>query len=152
MVLNQPHRECIFAIWIFKLIKIIKHKIMKTKFLLMTGVAITLFLTACKTEEPSNTSSVLPKKIVETYSNSTASRTMDFTYNGNKISEILITPASDVSKIKYTYAGDDVVKIENFIGQNYDKYNSTEFTYLNGKVATAANKKQQRRSSVPLHV
>ena len=125
---------------------------MKTKFLLMTGVAITLFLTACKTEEPSNTSSVLPKKIVETYSNSTASRTMDFTYNGNKISEILITPASDVSKIKYTYAGDDVVKIENFIGQNYDKYNSTEFTYLNGKVATAANKKQQRRSSVPLHV
>lgn len=115
---------------------------MKTKFLLLTGVAMALFLTACKTDEPSNNNAslVLPKKIVETYSGSTQTRTMDFSYDGKKIKEILITPAYDESKVKYTYSGNNITKIESFIGTDYAIWQTMEFTYQNDKVSSSTTK------------
>ena len=109
------------------------------KLILMFSVAM-LTLTSCSSDDnvggTSTASSVKPTKIVTTYTGFTQVSTSTFTYNGNKIVEELIVPSTDVSKIKYTYTGDDITKIEEFSGPAFDLYNTTTYTYENGKVKT----------------
>lgn len=77
----------------------------------------------------------MPSKIVSTYSGGQVS-TSNFTYSGNKIVEELITPATDISKIKYTYTGDNITKIERFVESSFQPYGGEILTYENGKVKT----------------
>lgn len=99
-----------------------------------------LTLTACTPDDPAiptaAPSNILPSKIVSTYSGSTQVSTSTFTYSGNKILEENILPADDVSRIKYTYTGDNITKIEKFAGTTFDAFGGQNLTYENGKVKT----------------
>lgn len=110
-----------------------------SKNLFLTLSIAFLFLTSCSPDDESTTPVVsggtLPTKIVSTYSGGQVS-TSTFTYSGNKIVEELILPAEDVSKIKYTYTGDNITKIEKFAGTTFDAFGGTVLKYENGKVKT----------------
>jgi hypothetical protein len=45
-------------------------------------------------------------------------------------------PAEDVSKRKYTYTGDNITKIEEFVGTTFDAFGGSILTYENGKLKT----------------
>ena len=106
--------------------------------LLLLFVSILTF-TSCTPDDPATPPAViggvLPSKIVSTYSGGQV-YTSTFTYSGNKIVEELITPATDVSKIKYTYTGDNITKIERYAGPTFDAFGGEILTYENGKVKT----------------
>jgi hypothetical protein len=110
------------------------------KNLFLSIAIVFLSLTSCSKDDDSTTtgtpSGVLPTKIVSTYSGGQVS-TSTFTYAGNKIVEELIVPAEDVSKIKYTYTGDNITKIEEFSGLAFDAFGGLILTYENGKVKTS---------------
>lgn len=101
-----------------------------------------LSLASCSKDDDATTtntaSGVLPTKIVSTYSGGQVS-TSTFTYSGNKIVEELIVPAEDISKRKYTYAGDNITKIEEFSGPAFDAFGGKILTYENGKVKTTTS-------------
>jgi hypothetical protein len=98
-----------------------------------------LSLTSCTPDEqttaPVVAGGTLPTKIVSTYTGDQVS-TSTFTYSGNKIVEELIVPSTDVSKIKYTYTGDNITKIEEFAGSTFTAFGGKILTYENGKVKT----------------
>ena len=110
------------------------------KKLLVTFSIIFLTVSSCSTDN-SNTAAAgtaggtLPTKIVTTYSGGQVS-TSTFTYSGNKIVEEKILPAEDVSKRKYTYTGDNITKIEEFVGATFSAWGGSILTYENGKVKT----------------
>lgn len=92
---------------------------------------------SCKTDEPGGSTSqnILPKKVVSTYSNYPTSKEVAFTYNGNKLSEINMIPQEDVSKVKFTYTGDNITKIETYTGKDFSTYATSVFEYNNDKVS-----------------
>ena len=110
---------------------------MKNLFLTLS-VAI-LCLTSCSPDDPATTPAasggILPTKIVSTYSGGQVS-TSTFSYSGNKIVEELIVPSTDISKVKYTYTGDNITKIEEFAGSTFTAFGGKILTYENGKVKT----------------
>ena len=111
------------------------------KNLILTVFFASLALTSCSPDNSATTASasgLLPTKIVSTYSGGQVS-TATFTYSGNKIVEQIITPSTDISKIKYTYTGDYITKIEQFAGSTFDAFGGTIFTYENGKVKTTTD-------------
>lgn len=112
---------------------------MKNLFLSIS-IALLSFTSCSKSDDATNSSSsgVLPSKIVSTYSGGQVS-TSTFTYSGNKIVEELIVPAEDVSKRKYTYTGDTITKIEEFVGTAFDAFGGEILTYENGKVKTVTD-------------
>lgn len=99
-------------------------------------------LTSCSSDENfSNvdpTSTIKPTKIVTTsVSSDTFVSTSTYTYIGNKIVEELIDSKFEYSKIKYTYSGDDIVKIEKFMmedGVTFFLYRTTTYSYIAGKI------------------
>ncbi|UOE39768.1 hypothetical protein MTP09_07485 [Chryseobacterium suipulveris] len=118
---------------------------MKTIFKIATATVIAASLVSCNRSEdpaPNNppSSGVLPKKMVSTYSNYPNNpRTVTYTYDGNKISEINIFPQEDVSKIKYTYTGDNITKIEKFTGSNFSSYYISNLEYQNDKLVKVSS-------------
>lgn len=108
------------------------------KNLILSLFVASLALTSCSPDDPATTpatSGVLPSKIVSTYSGGQVS-TSTFTYYGNKIVEENILPATDISRTKYTYTGDNITKIEFFAGPSFDAFGGEVLTYENGKVKT----------------
>ena len=112
------------------------------KKLALTFAIAFLALTSCTPDDNNNTSGtaggILPTKIVSTYSGGQTSSST-FTYTGNKIVEEKILPAEDVSKRKYTYTGDNITKIEEFAGTNFDAFGGKNLTYENGKLKTTTS-------------
>jgi hypothetical protein len=112
---------------------------MKSKLLYLATIALFAITSiSCSPDDPETTpvtNGLLPSKIVSTYSGGQVS-TSTFTYAGNKILEENILPAEDVSKIKYTYTGDNITKIEKFSGTTFDAFGGDNLTYENGKVKT----------------
>jgi hypothetical protein len=106
---------------------------------LIATIAIATIFSSCTPTDDnpqSAQSSILPKKIVSTFSGGQV-RTSTFTYAGNKIVEELIVPSSDISKKKYTYTGDNITKIEYFATSTFSAAGGFNFTYENGKLKTS---------------
>ncbi len=110
---------------------------MKNLFLSLAFASV--LLTSCTSDDAATPSAggPLPTKIVTTYSGSTTVATSTFTYSGNKILEENISPQFDISKIKYTYTGNNITKIERFAGSSFDAYGGENMTYENGKIKTS---------------
>ena len=105
--------------------------------------ALMLFSTAavisCSTDpdpDPSQPSGgMVPKKIERSYSQGWPMSTVTYTYDGNKIKEINISPQPDVSRGKFTYTGDNITKLEVFAGPNFTPYTVSTFEYANDKLS-----------------
>jgi hypothetical protein len=98
--------------------------------------ATLLVLTSCSKDESTSEpeTSVLVKKIIRTYTANDIV-TNNFIYNGNKI----VSEISDGDFVKnYTYTGDVITKIEERVNNSFQS--STDYTYINGKVATSVLK------------
>ena len=112
------------------------------KNLILTLFIASLALTSCTPDDPATPPAVMggvvPTKIVSSYSGGQVS-TSTFTYSGNKILEENIMPATDVSRIKYTYTGDLITKIQYYAGPAYDAFGGDILTYENGKVKTTTD-------------
>ncbi len=117
---------------------------LSSRILNLTGRLVTLCIaiatfSSCTPDDPATPpvlGTVLPSKIVSTYSGGSQGSTSTFAYVGNRIVEELIVPSFDVSKIKYTYTGENITKIEEFVGATFDPYGGKNLTYQNGKVKT----------------
>jgi hypothetical protein len=98
--------------------------------------ATLLVLTSCSKDESTSEpeTSVLVKKIIRTYTANDIV-TNNFIYNGNKI----VSEISDGDFVKnYTYTGDVITKIEERVNNSFQS--STDYTYIDGKVATSVLK------------
>lgn len=115
----------------------LKTNTMKNLILSLSIVALTL--TSCSKSDDAPAPMAggpMPSKIVSTYTGGQVS-TSTFTYSGNKILEENIVPTSDFSRIKYTYTGDNITKMDLFTGPTFSPAGGTTFTYENGKLKTS---------------
>ena len=107
-----------------------KHKINNLLYLLIiTSVA----LTSCSNNrnDTGSPTSILVKKIIITHSPNDI-ETLIYKYDGNKI----ISKSSDGGFVcNYTYTGNVITKIQETVNNAFQ--NSSEYTYVDGKVATA---------------
>lgn len=106
--------------------------------ILLSGV----LLTSCNRSEeeqvstPANTG-ILPKKTTNTRAGSSTMVEVTYTYDGTKLKEINISPQFDVSKVKFTYTGDNITKIESFIGTAFNPYSNVDLVYSGDKLIKA---------------
>jgi hypothetical protein len=105
------------------------------KKLLCLFSASLLVLASCSNDKESDSaSSILVKKIVNVYKTETS--TSQITYNGNKLVSVV---DNDGEKSSFTYTGDLITKIEEMDSKGVLD-NTTEYTYISGKLATALEK------------
>jgi hypothetical protein len=107
------------------------------KKLLCLFSASLLVLASCSSDDTNSSdsaTSILPKKVVNVYGKETS--TSQITYNGNKLVSVV---NDEGEKSIYTYTGDLVTKIEEMDSKG-GLDDTTEYTYISGKLATALEK------------
>jgi len=106
------------------------------KLLYLFAASLLVFTSCSKDDDSSNsTSSILPKKIITTYSDGDI-ETLNYVYSGNKI---VSNTDQNGSQMKYTYTGDFITKIEE-LDKDGKLDLTTDYTYLNGKLNTSIEK------------
>lgn len=111
-----------------------KIKTMK-KLLYLFAASLLVFTSCSKDDDSSNsTSSVLPKTVTTVYSDGD-SDIQNIVYNGNKIVSVT---EKDGSVKRYTYTGDLITKIEEFVNGTLNL--TTNYNYVNGKLDNSVGK------------
>ena len=109
----------------------------KIKIFLYLFIIALLALTSCSTDgnTTETVNSILVKKIIY-YDNVDDIVTLYYKYNGNK----LISESNNINYVaNYTYTENVITKIEELVDNKFQ--NSSEFTYVDGKIATAVYKR-----------
>ena len=112
------------------------------KIILLFSVTWTIFLSSCSGSDDENTSTtdILLKKTIETYESggNMITYTRDFTYNGNKLVNVVGIEGNDREEERYTYTGDLITKMESLTGSVVEDTEIYEYNANNQLIKVTA--------------